>query len=346
LGRSRAGIRLIDVAEQAGVSLATASRALSGSPGVSAVVAERVQRVATSIGYVANVHARSLAGGATSSIGLVVHEIGDPYFTEIASGALRVATERGLTVQICHAGRDLENELVQIRALVANRVGAIIIAGSGFVDSTAQTRIRAELHDYRQAGGRVAVIGRHHVGADAVLPDNVAGGRSIARHVLELGHRRVALVTGSLGLTTIADRLAGIDQALGEFGLRREDTVLLEAPFTREGGREAAEKLLDRHPDVTAVVALNDDMAIGVLSVLRSRGISVPGQVSVTGFDDVAVAQDLSPSLTTVALPMTQFGEMAVALALMPPSSRGRRRATDHTLVVRDSTGSLAEFLH
>jgi LacI family transcriptional regulator len=332
-------VRLVDVAEQAGVSLATASRALSGSAGVSPEVAERVRGVAKDVGYVANVHARSLAGGPTSSIGLVVHEIGDPYFTEIASGALRIATERGLTVQICHAGRDLENELVQIRAHVANRVGAIIIAGSGFVDSSAQARVRAELHDYREAGGRVAVIGRHHVGADAVLPDNVAGGRSVARHVLELGHRRIALVSGSLQLTTIADRLAGIDEAFADHGLSREDAVLIEAPFTREGGRAAAEQLLDRHPDVTAVIALNDDMAIGVLSVLRSRGVSVPQEMSVTGFDDVAVAQDLSPSLTTVRLPMMQFGEMAVALALQPPSPRSRRRATEHTLVVRDSTG-------
>lgn len=337
--RPSTGIRLIDVAEQAGVSLATASRALSGSAGVSPAVAERVQQVAKEVGYVANIHARSLAGGATSSIGLIVHEIGDPYFTEIASGALRVATERGLTVQICHAGRDLENEIVQIRALVANRVGAIVIAGSGFVDDAAQARVRAELHDYREAGGRVAVIGRHHVDADAVLPDNVAGGRSIARHVLELGHRRIAIVTGSLQLTTIADRLSGIDEALAEFGLSRADTVVVEAAFTREGGRLAADQLLDQDSDVTAVIALNDDMAIGVLSVLRSRGIPVPTQVSVTGFDDVAVAQELSPSLTTVRLPMMEFGETAVALALMPPSNRRRRRTTDHTLVVRDSTG-------
>src|SRR5687768_16556031 len=117
MARSRASVRLVDVAEQAGVSIATASRALSGANGVSEAVAEQVREVARDLGYVANMHARSLAGGASSSIGLIVHEIGDPYFSEIASGVLGVAAEQGLTVQICHAGRDPENELIQIRAL-------------------------------------------------------------------------------------------------------------------------------------------------------------------------------------------------------------------------------------
>lgn len=334
-----ATVRLIDVASRAGVSLATASRALSGTNGVSAAVAEHVREVAQQLGYVANVHARTLAGGATTSVGLVVHEIGDPYFSEIASGVLRVASQQGLTVQICHTGRDPETELVQIRTLVANRVGAIIIAGSGYVDPAAQALAKTELQSFRDSGGRVAVIGRHHLGVDAVLPDNTAGGRSIAEHLLGLGHRRIAIVSGSRGLSTIDDRLAGVEAALQDVGLSLSELPLYEAVFTRAGGKSVAERLLDEHPDTTAVLALNDDMAIGVLSVLRSRGVAVPDRVSVTGFDDVTVAQDLAPSLTTVRLPMTEMGEQALTLALKPPSARPRRRTTRHTLVVRGSTG-------
>lgn len=339
MAKSRDTVRLVDVAQQAGVSIATASRALSGAHGVSETVAEHVREVARELGYVANIHARSLAGGASSSIGLIVHEIGDPYFSEIASGVLRVATGQGLTVQICHTGRDPENELVQIRTLIANRVGAIIIAGSGFVDSPAQALAKKELMAFQRGGGRVAVIGRHHLNADAVLPDNVAGGRSVAEHVLSLGHRRIALAAGSRQMTTITDRLAGIEQAFRWQGLSLDELPIVEAAFTRDGGKVAADRILDEHPDVTAIIALNDDMAIGVLSVLRSRGLPVPGQVSVTGFDDVAVAEDLSPSLTTVRLPMAKMGELALSLALKPQTSRPRRRATAHTLVVRDSTG-------
>ena len=142
-------------------------------------------------------------------MGLIVHEIGDPYFSEIASGVLRVATGLGLTVQICHTGRDPENELRQIRSLVTNRVGAILVAGSGFVDAAVEAPAKRELQRYASSGGRVAVIGRHHLGTDAVLPDNVEGGRAVAEHVLSLGHRRIAIVSGSTELSTVADRLEG-----------------------------------------------------------------------------------------------------------------------------------------
>lgn len=336
--QQRARLRLIDVAERAGVSIAAASRALSGSAGVSDAIAERVREVAAQMGYVANVHARTLAGGASTSVGLLVHEIGDPYFTEIASGVLRVGAQQGLTVQICHTGRDPENELVQVRMLIANRVRAIIIAGSGFVDARMQASVKQDLQAFQETGGRVAVIGRHHLGTDAVLPDNTAGGRSITEHVLSLGHRRIAFVAGPRALTTVADRLAGAAQALEEAGLSIEDIPVIEEAFTRDGGTLAMQRVLDDHPDVTAVIALNDDMAIGVLAALRARGLAVPKDISVAGFDDVAVAEHLSPALTTVRLPMAEMGEQALLLALKQPSARPRRRTTAHSLVVREST--------
>ncbi|SEB61879.1 transcriptional regulator, LacI family [Nocardioides exalbidus] len=339
--RERAAtLRLQDVAAAAGVSIATASRSLSGSPGVSATVAQRVRDVAADLGYVANMHARSLAGGPTRSVGLVVHEIGDPYFSEIASGVLGVGAREGLTVQICHTGRDPERELAQLRTLIANRVGAIIIAGSGLVDPSLQAAAKVELQAFRRSGGRVAVIGRHHLGVDAVLPDNTEGARAIAQHLLDLGHRRIAVATGSLSLTTVADRIAGVGEAFAAAGLAFGDVPVVEADFTRAGGKVAVEEILDEHPGTTAVMALNDDMAIGVLSALRARGISVPGQVSVTGFDDVAVAGDLAPSLTTVRLPMGEMGEQALLLALKEPGARPRRRTVGAELVVRDSSAA------
>lgn len=338
MGKERPTLRLQDVAEAAGVSIATASRSLSRSAGVSEEVAERVRGVAQEMGYIANVHARSLAGGASRSVGLLVHEIGDPYFTEIASGVLRVGVREGLTVQICHTGRDPQQELEQIRTLIANRVGAIIIAGSGFVDPSRQSAAKADLQNYRRFGGRVAVIGRHHLGVDAVLPDNETGGRVVAEHLLSLGHRRIGVVTGSQSLTTIADRMSGIEQAFAAARLSPDRMSVVEAPFDRQGGRQAADEILRSHPGVTAVLAMNDAMALGVLSALRERGISVPREMSVTGFDDVAVAADVAPALTTVRLPMSDMGEQALLMALKEPSARPRRRSAACELVVRDST--------
>ena len=328
--------RLIDVAETAGVSIATASRALAGTNGVSAAMAERVLQIAAELGYVANAHARSLASGASSSVGLIVHEIGDPYFTEIASGVLGLAGERSLAVQICHSGRDPRVELAQIRALVANRTGSIIVAGSGHTDPAVESDARAELGRYQADGGRVAVIGRHNVTADAVLPDNQAGGRTVAEHLVSLGHKRIAIASGAQGLTTVADRLAGIHETLSE--RRAGKPLLVEAEFTREGGTAAAREILDTAPETTAILALNDAMAIGVLAVLRERGLSCPDDVSVCGFDDVAVAAHLGPSLTTIRLPMEEFGRLALGMTLQPVASRPRKKHTEHELVVRDST--------
>ncbi len=339
--QTEGSVRLIDVADAAGVSIATASRALAGNPGVSEALATRVRNLAVELGYVANAHARSLAGGASRSVGLVVHEIGDPYFSEIASGVLVLAAEEGLTVQICHTGRDPEAELRQIRNLVANRVGAILVAGSGFVDPAVEAPARRELQRYVAQGGRVAVIGRHHLGVDAVLPDNTGGGRLVAEHLLTLGHRRLALASGSTGLSTVADRLRGIHEALEEAGIR-DGVPLVEAPFTRDGGRECARTIMAEHPGTTAILALNDDMAIGCLSELRAAGVRVPDQVSVTGFDDVAVAGDLSPALTTVRLPMAEMGQRCLALVLKTAGTRPRRQTMAAELVVRDSTGPAA----
>lgn len=334
----RRTLRLQDVAQQAGVSLATASRSTSGASGVSEAVAQRVRDIAQELGYVANVHARSLAAGTSRAVGLVVHEIDDPYFAEIASGVLRVGEAKGLNVQICHSGRDPQRELEQIRELVTQRVCAIVIAGSGFVDPRMQAAARIELDAYRDAGGRVAVIGRHQLGVDAVLPENTSGGRAVAEHVIGLGHRKLAVISGWRGLTTIADRLTGIEEAFRTAGLDFSAVPVLEGAFTRDGGQAMAEQVLDQHPEVTAVLALNDHMAIGALSTFRARGVSLPQQISVSGFDDVAVARDIAPSLTTVRLPMFAMGQHALELALKPPAARPRRRTAGHEMVVRDST--------
>jgi LacI family transcriptional regulator, galactose operon repressor len=337
--KPRSAPRLADVAARAGVSIATASRSLAGRDGVSEALAAHVRAVALQMGYVANVHARTLAGGATSTVGLIVHEIGDPYFAEIASGVISVAAERGFSVQICHSGRDPQNELHQIRTLIAHRTDAIIVAGSGYTEPALQADSNTVLTAFQETGGRVAVIGRHHLAADAVRPDNTAATAAVTAHLLELGHRRIGVIAGPPMLTTVADRVAGVAEALAAHGLTLDDVALLHTDFTRNGGHSGAEQLLAEHPDLTALIALNDLMAIGVLSVLRAHGIAVPQQMSVAGVDDVPVAADLAPSLTTVRLPMAEMGELALTMALKPPSARRRRKSTGHELIVRDSTG-------
>ncbi|GAA3538831.1 LacI family DNA-binding transcriptional regulator [Nonomuraea rosea] len=330
--------RLIDVAKAAGVSLATASRSMTGSSGVSAEVAAHVQAIAAQVGYVPNSHARALAGGQASMVGLIVHDVGDPYFGEIARGVLRETESRGYLALISQTERDPRAELARIRALRAHRVTSIVLAGSGYVEARTEADIAAEVRSFIAAGGRAAVIGRHHLPVDAVLPDNAGGGVTLMRHLLGLGHRRLGVLGGPANLTTVEDRLAGLRAAFGAAGLDWRSVPIEHGDFTREGGAAAAARLLRARPDLTAVVALNDPMAVGALSWLLNDGRKVPEEISVAGFDDVPVARDVYPALTTIRLPMVGMGRQALELVLKPPAARPRRRRTPHELVVRAST--------
>lgn len=336
--RKHAPARLIDVAEKAGVSLTTASFAMSGRPGVSEAVAERVRAIAAELGYVPNMQARSLASGASSTLGLVVHNIADPYFAELASAVVESAAGLGLTVQICQSSRDPENEITQVRALVASRVRGLIMAGSGRTGSRDARATYDELERFQATGGRVVMIGRHRAPLDAVVPENTAGAAEIGAHLRELGHTRVGVVAGPDDLASASDRLRGVTEGLTGDGSPAEIFVH-HSSFDHAGGAASADRLLSDHPEITALVALNDSMAAGVLSAARIRKLTVPNDISITGFDDVRMAADLGPGLTTVRVPLHSMGVSAVQLALKPPANRPRRTSAPVELVVRGSTG-------
>lgn len=336
LEAGRRAPRLTDVAQLAGVSIATASRALSGGGAVSAALTERVFEAADALRYTVNPHARSLAGGLSPVLGLMVYEIDDPYFAEIAGGVIEGAAEREWSVQVSHQARAASSDLAAVKLLRAQQVGAIVIAGSGYRDPTTNALVNAELEAFADSGGRLVAIGRRHIDCHTVLPDNVGAARVVAEHLIALGHRRLGVASGPESLTTVADRRLGIEQAASAAGIG--GICWEHAAFTRAGGRVATARLLDQNPDLTAVIALNDTMATGALSLLRERGIRVPEQVSVTGIDDVQVAQDLAPALTTVRLPMASMGREAARLVLDPPQGGPALVRVPHELVVRAST--------
>lgn len=328
--------RLVDVARLAGVSIATASRTLSGARAVTPELGRRVLEAADALAYTVNPHARSLAGGLSAVIGLMVYEIDDPYFAEIAGGVVAVAAQHGWSVQVSHQERTPASDLAGARLLRGQRVGAIVIAGSGYRDAAMNTMLNAELEAFAASGGRLVAIGHRDLDCHAVLPDNVGAARVATEHLVALGHRRIGVVAGPERMTTVQDRSRGVREVAEAAGIG--DLAWEHAAFTRDGGRAATTRLLEDRPDLTALVALNDTMAVGALSVLRERGISVPHTVSVTGIDDVQVAQDLAPALTTVRLPMASMGRQAAALALQAGRTPATVVEVAHELVVRAST--------
>ena len=308
---------LADVARRAGVSTATVSRIINNSPKpVADALRERVLAAVAELQFVPNANAQQLARADRSAVGVIVHDVSDPYFAEITRGLQRVATDHGRLVIICNSYRDPERELAYVDLLHAHQTAAIVLAGSGYVDAPITARLDGKLRLYQSTGGRVSVIGRHEHAGDAVVPENEPGGYLAADALYRLGHTAIGVIAGPRHLTTTTDRLAGVRRAAKEHGHRLGARQVVYADFDRNGGVAAAATLLAQNPGLTALAALNDSMAVGALACLRERGIDVPGEMSVIGFDDMPISVDVTPPLSTVRLPLEEIGVRAMSLAL------------------------------
>lgn len=336
-------VTLGDVARHAGVSLATASRVLNGSTRrVNEDLRELVLASATELGYTPNLHAQAVARGTSSTVGLIVHDIADPYFSAIASGVMRVADERGLIVTLGTTTRSPERELAYVATLRAQRARAVILAGSRVTDRQQTQRLADEIRAFRRVGGRVACVSQHRLPADTVQPENRAGARELARQLVGLGHRRFGVLAGPRTLVTAKDRVAGFRSGLADAGIELAADAIVEGSFTRDGGYWAAAELVAKRADVTCVFAVNDVMAVGAMAMCRELGIKVPSDLSIAGFDDIETLRDLSPSLTTVRLPLEELGAKAAELALeIEPPERDRIIRVKGEVVLRESTREL-----
>lgn len=342
--RAGGGVTLQQVAQLAGVSLATASRVLhgSGARNVGDQLRGRVEDAARSLRYVSNAPAQALARSSSSVVGLIVHDVADPYFGAIAAGAMQAAREQDLMVMIAATFRESGLEVQYLRSLRAQRVRAIILAGSGTTGSgTAGTgaELAEEIAAFEAEGGRVVAIGERGLGLDTVAMANRSGAAGAVRALWELGHRELGVVAGPAELTTVAHRLDGARRALRALGAAAGAPVE-RSDFSQEDGRAAAVRLLRAHPETTAVLVLSDAMAAGVLAGLQEDlGLAVPEQVSVVGFNDAPYAVNLRPALSTVRLPLERAGQEALRLLLEPEADEPRTVELDTELVLRASTG-------
>ncbi|MGH3585323.1 MAG: LacI family DNA-binding transcriptional regulator [Pseudonocardia sp.] len=332
-------VNLRDVARRAGVSVPTASRVLSGSDyTVAAELRERVERAAAELRYVPNAHARALLGGALSTVGVLAGDVGDPYFSQIIDGVQELASRHRMLVTICNTGRDVDRELEYFTLLHTHRAGVVIIAGSELRDERYRSGLQERVRSFLTTGGKVVAIGHPDLDVDRVLVDNALGGRELGTHLAELGHREVGVLAGVAHLASTIERVDGLASAVRARG----GTVhVRHGPATRDGGREGARQLLAEHPGITALVGTADQMAVGAMAHLRGAGVPVPDRVSVAGFNDILIARDVTPPLTTVRLPLEEMGATALRLA-MDASGAGapRTRRLTTQLVVRGSTGS------
>lgn len=311
-------VTIKDVAREAGVTVSTVSRSLNGSYGVHHATRAKVVAVAQRLNYSPSHAARGLVTGRTHALGLIISDIRNPFFAEVARGAQEAASRAGYDLLLCNADLDPAAQLRSIRAMLGKRVDGLIM-------NSVLAFSRAEKQEL--AASRVPVVllnrPRQARGFNVVRADNVLGGRLAGEYLNRLGHRRLAHLTGPRQHGNLTDRAQGFLAAC-------PDAIVLHGENTFASGCDMARRLFDAHPDVTAVFAASDVLAFGVLREAWNRGLRVPDHLSVIGFDNVDVSGVIHPPLTTIHQPKFEMGAAAVEIlirgskpgAAVPPASR------------------------
>lgn len=326
-----------DVARAAGVSIATVSRVYSGSQTVNEETSRRVLAAGSRLDYWPNAAARTLTTARTHTLGVLLPDLYGEFFSEVIRGIDQAARQERLQILVSGSHADAET-IISVARSMRGRVDGLIVMAP---DQTSASALEQLMRVYPM----VLLNGPAGFdGCDTISIANFQGAHALLRHLLSLGHRRIALLRGPAGNVDAEDRRQGYRAALREVGLEPDPALEIPGAFTEESGYAAADALLSISPAPSAVFAANDGMAIGLLSALLDRGRRVPQDIAVAGFDDIAAARYLNPPLTTVRVDAFELGRRAVAL--WSGNGNGKEKRAERLnevlpvrLVVRGSCG-------
>jgi LacI family transcriptional regulator len=331
---------ITEVARRAGVSIATASRVVSAADyPVSETTRARVLEAAAELDYVPNELARGLLKRHLPVVGVIVHDITDPYFAEIVRGVEDAASKSGYLVITCSSDRNAEREASYVRLLRSMRTAAVIFAGSGLDDPALNEELPRHVAGMRAYGAAVVHLSPHALGEPDVSFDNAGGIAAMVGALVGLGHRRIAFLAGPSSLFVARLRLEGYRRGLTDAGIEPDDGLVVHTSFDRAGGAEGVDVLLAGDAPFTAVLCATDLLALGAMERLGELGIDVPGAVSVTGFDDIPIAARVAPSLSTVRLPLREIGQRG--FEAVDRQLAGKEAPAEHLpfeVVLRDSS--------
>ncbi|MFZ0014552.1 MAG: LacI family DNA-binding transcriptional regulator [Acidimicrobiia bacterium] len=304
------------VAELAGVSVATASRVMSGSAHpVSEATRQRVLSAADSLAFEPNRLARALVTARSQTIGVIVHDISDPYFGEIVKGLEDGLHADDYRLFVASSDRDPDKELSYVRTFDAHQVDAIVFAASSLTDPEYVSSLTSLVDRFRTRGGIVAMLSDHFLDGPRVLFDNRRAVTEMVGYLAERGHRRIGFIGGPSELEVSHVRRAAFEEASGSLGLETGPQYTADGGFTMSGGGKAVVELLEK-AEVTAILAASDLMAIGATRQLLSSGLAVPQDISIAGFDDIPIAEYGPVPLTTMRVPTYEIGRKGADLLL------------------------------
>ncbi|MBW8298019.1 MAG: LacI family transcriptional regulator [Hydrogenophaga sp.] len=301
---------LKDVADAAGVSVTTVSRMLNGSLQLPPETKLRIDKAIHELKYEPNPHARRLSRGRSDTIGLVVPDIANPFFATLVATIEEEADKRGLALSLHATLNRPGREIAYLRSLGRNHVDGLVFVTNHPDDG--------ELAALINQTGKVVVVDEDV--PNAMVPklfcDNEQGGYLAGRHLAEYGHRRVLYIGGPQEMISTRRRYKGLERAMIEHGTGIDGLIRYEGDYTVEFGRAAGRRFLDEGKPATAIFASSDEIAIGLIEVLRGQGVSIPGEVSIVGFDDVGPLHLFAPPLTAIRQPVRAIGERALSLLL------------------------------
>lgn len=297
-----------DVAREAGVSISTVSRVLNDTCPVSEDKRRRVEETVARLGYTPDPTARSLLTRQTGGVGILLPSVAEEFFSEFLTGVDRYSREQGYYLLISSSHRS-RSEFDRALLSMYGRVDGILVMAPdlGGYDASYPPLQRMPV---------VYVNTEEQAGNDVIRFDNYAGFVSITKHLVDAGHRRIAMIMGPPGSFDARERLRGFKAGLAEAGIGSSEDLLIPGDFTRESGYEAVDRILEVEPRPTAIAAANDLSALGALSALHDRGLQVPDEMALTGFDDVPSARFATPPLTTVHVPIRDLGIRAISRLL------------------------------
>ena len=328
-----------DVAKQVGVSIATVSHVINKTRFVSEGITEKVLKAIRDLNYQPNAIARSLVKRKTHTIGIIISDILNPFYTAIVRGVEDVTYKSGYNVMLCNTDEDVEKEILYIQLLFEKRIDGLVLS-SGFQDGV------HPLHIQLKKIPLVSIVRKiKGVTSDGVFGDNMGGAYQAIEHLIQLGHRRIGIISGPLGLSSGAERLEGYKKALSDHQIPIEKQWIKMGDFKKESGYSLAKKLLQDEIPPTALFVVNNQMTIGALNASRELGVRIPEDLSLISFDDMEWYSFINPSLTTIEQSPYLMGKTAGEMLLQKIDHRRRnpkKVVIPSRLIVRDSTTKVA----
>ena len=338
--------KLKDVAKRSGVAVGTASAVINSSPWVSEETRSRVLEAIKELKYQPNQLARNLRTQKTNTIGVIVPDITNPFFPQIIRSIDALARQYGYVIMLCDSNEDQQIGTATFKILLQKKVDGIILIG-GIVPREELVKLLSDKHPV------IVVIEREYEIPQiaTVIVDAVEGGYTATKHLLSLGYAQVGIITGPLGdefFHGSYGRYKGYKSALKERSVSFNQSFVKQGDFTFDGGYRAMKQFLEEAPEVRAIFASNDVMAIGAMEAIKEQGLQIPEDIALVGYDDIPEASYVSPALTTIQLPQKQLGQVAVETILTRLQGKDGfplKKVLPTKLIVRQSCGASLKYL-